>query len=84
MGAPKRKPSYVDSPPTKSRIGEAVSVFAQHEVDEIEKELAKFNEQITEIERSGRQDPMIELLKQRGITLAQHIDELRYSLYVKI
>ncbi len=39
----------MDSPPTKSRIGEAVSVFAQHEVDEIEKELAKFNEQITKI-----------------------------------
>jgi hypothetical protein len=84
MDAPKRKPSYANAPPTKSRIGEAVSVFAQCEVDEIEKELAKFNEQITEIERSGRQDPMIEFLKQQAITLAQHIDELRYSLCFKL
>jgi hypothetical protein len=64
-------------------LSEAISVFTQHEIDEIETELAKFNEQIIEIEESGRQDPMIELLKRQAIALARHIDELRYSLCAK-
>ncbi len=66
-----------------NRISEAVSVFVQHEVDEIEKDLAKFNEQINQIENSGRQDPTIELLKEQAILLARHIDELRCSLCAK-
>jgi t-SNARE complex subunit (syntaxin) len=79
MGAPRRKPSDANLLLTNSRISEAVSVFVQHEVDEIEKDLAKFNEQINQIENSGRQDPTIELLKEQAI----HIDELRCSLYAK-
>ena len=81
MGAPKSQPS--NSLRTNSRINEAVSIFAQHEVDEIEKELARFNERITDIENSGRQDPTIEPLKQQAIILARHIDELRCSLCAK-
>ena len=83
MGAQRRKPSDANLLPTNSRISEAASVFVQHEVDEIEKDLAKFNEQINQIENSGRQDPTIELLKEQAILLARHIDELRCSLCAK-
>ena len=83
MGAPKRNPSDANLLPTNSRITQAVSVFAQHEVDEIENELARLNEEITKIENSGRQDPMVESLKDQTIILARHIDELRCSMCAK-
>jgi t-SNARE complex subunit (syntaxin) len=51
-GAPRRKRSDANLLLTNSRISEAVSVFVQNEVDEIEKDLAKFNEQINQIENA--------------------------------
>jgi hypothetical protein len=51
-GAPRRKPSDANLLLTNSRISEAVSAFVQHEGDEIEKDLAKFNEQINQIENA--------------------------------
>jgi hypothetical protein len=52
----------------------------QHEIQELQKELNAFNEQIADLENEGHRGHAMEVLKANAIDFARQIDELRCLL----
>ena len=52
----------------------------QHEIQQLQKELANFNERIIGLENEGQRGHAMEVLKAKALDFARQIDELRCLL----